>query len=695
MKNFEFEHLKPISIGYETNSSIDAINEIKINIRIIILNIVSFTSLYFSFSTISLYYFNIYYFLYPIDILPFIFIFISSIISSYTICLTIQKRINYIHILYSLIYYIIIFFVNHNTTMGKSHFDKSFINFYVFTFLTIQNICFYFSYQIISYFYYLFNYKDKEENSDVKFNIKNFVILILLFINLILLHTLLEIKKEKIFKCDHWDIGLNGTSIINDNLKYSCEIKKPQGYCKMDYFKGYFDLTYSNYYCSVRDAEKEKYYFMKNLRSNINIDKDTKIFGFPYTNHNKKYYLKNQIDIVSFGTLVNNDIFSLNENNNIIPPEAILDFSENNIYKGEYGELKINLNFDKALSDQRKLLENTYSLYDNILMIYIDATSRAHFQRTFPKLSGFIKNYMSYDPLSLKKLKSYQFMKYHSFGAFTPINIIPMFYGNSMKSNRGVHSVKYFKENGFITGHIVDMCNKEQYDIFYDENDEKEYEEWDHENIAFLCDGNYFEIDNPFQYNKGPYSIRERCLYGYPIYHYMIDYAIQFWEKYSINKKYFRIAFNYGHEKTGNVVSFLDEPLYQMIFNFYEKGYLEKTALFIVSDHGNQNRGIYNNINSAEFELEKKFGIFFLLLYKNENKEFEEHLINNQQILVTPYDIHDTMMHIIYGNNIGENIKKAYSVNNKGNSVFNYIDPKERNCQKYDDDFDEDFCGCI
>ena len=118
--------------------------------------------------------------------------------------------------------------------------------------------------------------------------------------------------------------------------------------------------------------------------------------------------------------------------------------------------------------------------------------------------------------------------------------------------------------------------------------------------------------------------------------------------------------------------------------------------MFIVSDHRNQNRGIYKFIKSAEFELEKKFGIYFLLLNKNENKEFEEHLINNQQILVTPYDIHDTMMHIIYGNNIGENIKKVYSVNNKGNSVFNYIAPKERNCQKkYDDDLDEDFWGCI
>ena len=53
------------------------------------------------------------------------------------------------------------------------------------------------------------------------------------------------------------------------------------------------------------------------------------------------------------------------------------------------------------------------------------------------------------------------------------------------------------------------------------------------------------------------------------------------------NKKYFRIAFKNGHEKTENVISFLDEPFYQMIFNFYEKGYLENTALFNISDHGN------------------------------------------------------------------------------------------------------------
>ena len=328
-------------------------------------------------------------------------------------------------------------------------------------------------------------------------------------------------------------------------------------------------------------------------------------------------------------------------------------------------------------------------------MIYLDATSRAHFQRSFPKLSDFIKKFMQYDPLSKKEFKSFQFMKYHSFGPLTPINILPMFYGNSMKSNKGIHIVKFFKENGFITGHVVDMCSKEQYDISKDEKDEKEYVEWDHENIAYLCDGNYFDISNPYKIDKGPFSIRQRCLYGHPVSYYLIEYTKQFWEKYNINKKYFRIAFNYGHEKTGVVISYLDEVLYQMLLDLFENGYLINTAIFIVSDHGNQNKGIYNIINPSEFELEMKFGTFVLLLYKDNKiiKKYENNLLNNQQVMVTPYDIHDTMIHIIYGKN-NKKIKEINSANNKGNSVLNYIDPTERKCEKYDD-WIKEFCGCF
>ena len=159
--------------------------------------------------------------------------------------------------------------------MGSSLHDKSFIHFYIFFFLNIQNICIYYLYQKIIYFYDSY-YEEKDDSfilyNDSAINIKNIFILILLIIIFILLHTLLEIKKEKIFKCDSWDIGLNGTKIDIDDSKYSCQLKLPNGYCKMNYFKGYFDLTpTNNRNCAIRDAKQEKKNFMKNLGENKNI----------------------------------------------------------------------------------------------------------------------------------------------------------------------------------------------------------------------------------------------------------------------------------------------------------------------------------------------------------------------------------------------------------------------------------------
>ena len=327
-------------------------------------------------------------------------------------------------------------------------------------------------------------------------------------------------------------------------------------------------------------------------------------------------------------------------------------------------------------------------------MLYVGDTSRAHFQRTFPKLSNFIKNFMAYQPE--KKINAYQFMKYHSFSTETKFNILPMFYGNSFNSHKGKHNIKYLKENGFITGHEIDMCNKELYDISHEDSnnkDQREYEEWDHENIAYLCDGNYYEIISPYPSNRGALSEKERCLYGHPVNYYMINYAKQFWEKYSNNKKYFRMAFNYGNEKTGAVNSYLDEPLYDFFFELFDKGYFDNTALFIVSNNGNHNNGIYDIINYSEFELEKKMGTFFLILCKN-IKRYEEHLFKNQQLMVTPYDIYNTMIHIVYGDD-NNDIKNKLSVDNKGKSVLFEINGNERNCQKYDDWSNNNFCCCI
>ena len=701
----------------------------------IIIIIISFILFYLSFEPITNYFFLFHFFIFPIEYLQYIFCLISCIITAIFISFIILRKISGYHLIYMLFIFLFVFFLNHYKYIGTSHFDKSFNIFYEYISLLIHCLCILFIiYFLLKYLYYKGCLKKnhiliklfvsrwnasekikKTENeallNDKKFNFvfsKNKLsntniymnIFFILFIQIFFI-CLLKLKNKKLFSCENLDIGLNGTHILyKENNR--CHIKKPDGYCYMDFFKNYFDLTpIKNANCSLRNPIKEKENFFINLKGiNNDINYDTaKRFVFPFTHIDPKYFLKNQIDIENFGKLVNQDIYDMDDEKNKgkkkLEPEAILDFSENNIYQGKMGELKINLVFNKTLSEERKKLENSKSLYDNIFMIYLDATSRAHFQREFPKLSKLIKNFMSYDDTGLKKVDAYQFMKYNSFAPITQYNIIPMFYGNSYKSSEGVNHIKYFKENGYITGHEVDMCNKEQYDISYDTEDKREYIEWDHENIAYLCDGNYFEITSPYPSNKGAFDTKERCLYGHTVSHYMIEYAKQFWEKYMGNKKYFRMAFNYGHEKTGAVISKLDEPLYNFLFEFYDKGYFDNTAVFIVSDHGNQNIGIYNIINKNQFEYEKKMGTFFLLLSKNDNiNKFKLNLQNNQQVFLTPYDVHDTMMHIIYGNGDINDLKKLFSVNDKGNSVLFEINENERYCDKYDDWKDIKFCIC-
>ena len=699
---------------------------------IIFINIFSFVLFQFSFKPLSDFYFTITFFLFPIDIVSFIFCLLSSILSAGIISLIILQKINANHLLYMALYYIFSFFIHHYRFVGKSHFDQSMNVFFTFSSLLIHFICIFFiCYFILKQRYYegkinknnifiksfvsrwhstekirrtqkeLILLNDINKNiilSDKKRNKIIHFIILLSFICIQIFHIFfIKFKKAQAFSCINWDIGLNGTKIENEN----CKIKRPDGYCYMNFLKGYFDLNEKNNFdCSIRNPFIEKKNFLKNIENNnknVNLY-ITKKFAFPHTNFDIKYSLKNQKSINDFGKMVNSDIYDLEKdnNNNRLKPEAILDFSEDNIYKGKFAELKIQLNFNQTLSDERKLLQNENSLYDNIFMIYFGATSRAHFQRVLPKVSNFIKNFMKYDEYSEMNINSYQFMKYHSFSAKTPDNVLPMFYGYSKQSNKGINHIKFFQQNGYITGHAVDKCSKELYEIEHNENniDEREYREWDHESIAYLCDGNYFDLEDPYSSNRGANSLRERCLYGHKISYYIFNYSKEFWEKYSKNKKYFRMAFNYGNEKTGNVISYLDEPLFNFLFEFYDKGYFDNTALFIVSDHGNQNGGIYSYI-SSEFNVEKKLGTFILLLSKNKKtNNCRKNLLKNQQILVTPYDIHDTLMHIIYGDNNENNMKKIYSQNNKGKSVLLTIDPDERTCEKYDEWIPGNFCCC-
>ena len=124
------------------------------------------------------------------------------------------------------------------------------------------------------------------------------------------------------------------------------------------------------------------------------------------------------------------------------------------------------------------------------------------------------------------------------------------------------------------------------------------------------------------------------------------------------------------------------------MFNFlkdlYFSNHLINTTIFIAGDHGFALMGVYKLLNPNDWKIEQSLPIFILINSDNINLSYEEEyseMIKNQQTLITPFDIYYTIRHIILGNKYKNNLYKEQK--NEGESLFKYINPKERNCTKY------------
>jgi hypothetical protein len=370
-----------------------------------------------------------------------------------------------------------------------------------------------------------------------------------------------------------------------------------------------------------------------------------------------------------------NNLKYLNENNK---SEIILEFSNN--FKD--AKISIDVNFKSNLSKIRKLKENKNSIYDNVLFIFLDTLSRAHFQRTMKKTCKFLEKYMKNNNL----YSAYQFNKYHSIGTNTHSNVAAMYFGFPMSEKRGQNIIKYFKDNGYITANIGNICSKELFAV-----EEKitsiYFDKYDHENIAMWCDPNYYDRRNPYPINKGEFSVIRRCLYGKEVHEYVFEYAKDFWEKYKINRKFSRLSFIEGHEITGEVIKYLDEPLYKFLNEFIENGYLNNTSIIIASDHG-LHYGIYINTKREDALIENFLPLLIFILPNERNNKINlKELYINQDKFITSFDIYNTMLFIAEGN------KNLIHNSKYGNSLFDYINSKGRNCSKYK--IEEKYCKCL
>ena len=507
-----------------------------------------------------------------------------------------------------------------------------------------------------------------------------FLLIILIFIN----------TKQKYF-CKDWAKGLNGTYILNDKKIYSCSFNIPNKKCLIEIFSPVLD--FSNIFkinCNKRE-EKEKF-LLKNISNLINSENIKKI-GYPITIGDKEeiegrpaMYSNTLLDFVK------NNLINLDDENQtkfLEPnkkPEVYVDFSNNS-----YGKLKINLHYSDTLSKKR-LLRSEKKNSKNILFIFLDNLSRVHFYRQFKKTSSFLKKFMSFKGFSTidnpkQKYHGFEFMKYHSFNGATLHNSIPMFSGvYYRKDNHMISIVKKMKEAGYITGSVQDICHKELMSI--GNFSKYSFIEFDHEYAAPNCDPNVYKYG--FGFFSGENGILRKCLYGKDSIEYAFEYGKQFWRAYKNNKKFLRIVNTYAHEYSGEKAKYSDNAMYNFLKDLFFSNQLINTTIFIAGDHGFALMGIYKLLNPNDWRIEQFLPIFILINSDNYNISYDEEyseILKNQQTLVTSFDIYYTIRYLIFEDKYKRDLYKEQK--EEGECLFKYINPKERNCSKY-----EDFGNC-
>ena len=513
---------------------------------------------------------------------------------------------------------------------------------------------------------------------------KRYVIVGSIIISILLLVIFYNTNVLLDFSCDRWDKGINNTRIIEDDRDYACTIVQPgKNKCYMYAMEGWFNFSkWINQRCdSDKERQNERQLFDE---MSLPEFQNKNHFGYPITNR-EKFNPKKHTSLQKFQAFVLKNMIDMEEyEKGNYPDEPRPEVEVRFDPKTNHGNISIHLNKNETLAQERKeIAKNSTSLYQNILMIYTDAVSRQNFYRKLKKTADFLEPFTRYDPnQETKDFSVFQFMKYHTLRAQTVSNIKPMFYGAGFTETHGTNLVKWMKEQGFVTGHSQSSCGREIFSIQIDEDAEifkdLEYDSWDHENIAMFCDNNFYSPD--FAINKGVSSMFQRCLYGTNTHNHAIEYAIQFWEAYKDNKKFFRLHVNDAHEGTNTVIGYYNDALYNFVKTMYDKGYFENTFVMFVSDHGHQVPGPWTLIHSKDLLIERTLGTLFFMI-PNEKRLYEngwyDNLIKNQQTFVTPYDIYDTMLYLGTGNNP----KYKDIISHRGQSLLSYVDETQRYCE--------------
>jgi len=515
---------------------------------------------------------------------------------------------------------------------------------------------------------------------------KKRILFTIIFLTIIFAGSSFIINKRLIANCENWDKGLGSAKL--DNSSDYCKIKTPKK-CWMNFMSGLFDLSgFFGEDCSqIRMDNYEQLIKWTRIQG-------AKLIGFPRI-EKLKYFPDSTLDQFQYrilSSMINMEDPSISKDIKS-NTEAIIDFRK------PLPELSVKVVKDENIINSRNKIHANKKqdlLAKNVIHFFIDSLSRDNFYRKLPKTRAFFEKYFNtnekiqnkYDRDNELQAECFQFMKYHGIASWTLANMVPIFFGVDFtykKSESPISYNKYFKEAGFVTGQGHGYCGKDIFDIENGNLEKFTFEYFDHEINPIFCDPNFTIPGSPFAILNGSYSMKRRCLYGRDTHSYIFDYARSFWEQYENEQKFFRLAFQDAHEGTGEVVRYMDDKIVSF-FEFLEKnGSLKDTIIVFHSDHGVNMPGFYTFVDAEDFNIEKSLPTFFMFVPKDIANKYHKELKDKENIMITPYDINNTFLHIVNA--------PLEARNKLGGSLFERIDPKKRDCDKFN--VRDPFCNCL
>jgi len=189
--------------------------------------------------------------------------------------------------------------------------------------------------------------------------------------------------------------------------------------------------------------------------------------------------------------------------------EFVIDMTEDD------HQLQVDLKKNKTRAEEQKKLredivnkEKEDGTYDqridkNVLLIYIDNISRAHFIRKMSKTVKWLERFVDNES---SEIATYQYLRYHSSMYATSGNNAALYYGQFRDvRNASTNIFDSYSNNGYITAFVPDICEyapEETSNIHL-----KGMNRWDHHAGPYSCDPNYdAREDGSLNWFKGAQS---------------------------------------------------------------------------------------------------------------------------------------------------------------------------------------------